>query len=389
MTNMARGRVGTEGRPGEVRAIVCTTFIAVSSMLMLGSTVGADAQALVQYGFEDDADAAAWRSYCPTGKLTIAHDPANVRAGAGALEFSYEPAEQAFFIIETDALDVRGAQSLFFSVKCSEKTPFLFGVGEEDGSSYDGFLCCPANEWLDVQVNLSDLQLRQDSEDENATPDADQVRSLVFFDLSNLPGDVGKALGWKEGPQSMWLDEVAITAEPAPSRSRVETAGGERRVVLDDFESRLAFGLAVGGADFAVLANEAAGHSLRMRYGATPEQWQGFVLGVGHVDLAGLERVMLRSKATQAARLAVVLEERDGTKYQLLLDLKPGGWQEHTLPVADVELDPETIDENDELNGDELRVMILLVDTLNSDMGPGGTVELWLDDLTAVCAAAP
>ena len=274
-----------------------------------------------------------------------------------------------------------GAASLSFSVKCSEATPLLFGMTEEDGSSYDAFLQCPPDEWLDVEVGLDDLQLRQDSEDENGVLDAAEIRSLAFFDLSNLPGGVGQALGWKQGLQVMWLDDVSINAHFAPSRSHVE---GGARVVLDDFESDLVFGLAVGGAELSIAVAAVGGGVLSLVYGTVAEQWQGHVQGVGHVDIGGLAHLSLRAKAEQATRLAVVLEERDGSKYQSFLDLQAGDWQQHPLPAGDFELDPETIDENDALDSDELRVMMLLVDTFNSAVGAGGAGEVLLDDLAAV-----
>jgi len=371
-----------------VRSMLCAGLVAVLGMLTCATGAAVMAQTLVQFGFEEDADVSAWRPSSADATLSIARDPANVRGGGGALEFGYEPAEQAYFIIETDGLDVPGAQSLCLSIKCSERTPLLFGVSEEDGSSYDGFLHCPADQWLDVRVSLSDLQLRQDSEDENAALDADQIRSLLFFDLSNLPGEVGRALGWKQGPQSMWLDEVVVSADPVPSRSKTgDAGGGQKQVVIDDFESGLAFGLAVGNADIA-LVPRANGHALRVQYSAAAEQWQGFVSGVGHLDLSGLQRVSMRAKATETARLVAVLEERDGSKYQSVLDLQPLDWRQHAVPVEDFVLDPATIDENDVLDAEQLRVMILLVDTFSSVAGADGTADVSLDDLTAVCAPA-
>jgi len=332
--------------------------------------VAALAQPLVLFSFEDDADAAVWRSPTPDASLGITREPADVRDGAGALEFSYDAAQNGYFILEADGVDVVGGASMSFSVKCSEATPLLFGLSEEDGSSYDGYLQCPLHEWLDVEVSLDDLQLRQDSEDENGALDAGEIRSILFFDLSNLPGDVGKALGWKQGAQSMWLDNVSINAHLT-------------QIVVDDYESDILFGLAVGGAELSMVPDGDGGGALSVVYSAVAEQWQGYVCGVGHADLAGLEQVALRTKVEQTTRLVVVLEERDGSKYQTFLDLQPAEWRHHALPAANFELDPATIDENDALDSDELRVMILLVDTFSSVVGAGGVGEVLLDDVGA------
>jgi hypothetical protein len=365
---------------GNVRPDVCGRLIALSVALLCASTVAALAQPLVQFRFEEDADAVLWRSPTPDASLIITREPADVRDGAGTLEFSYDAAQNGYFIVEADGVEVADGASMSFSVKCSEATPILFGLTEEDGSSYDGYLQCPAHEWLDVEVGLEDLQLRQDSEDENGALDAAEIRSILFFDLSNLPGDVGKALGWKQGAQTMWLDNVSINAHFVPSRSHLD---GAAQIVLDDYESDIVFGLAVGGAELSMVPDGAGGGALSLVYSAIAEQWQGCVYGVGHADLTGLEQVVLRARVAQTSRLAVVLEERDGSKYQTFLDLQPAEWQQHVLPAASFQLDPETIDENDALDADELRVMILLVDTLSSVVDAGGVGEVLLDDLAA------
>ena len=62
-----------------------------------------------------------------------------------------------------------------------------------------------------------------------------------------------------------------------------------------------------------------------------------------------------------------VLEEWGGAKYETNLELDPAaGWQQVALPVGQFVLDPNTTDDNGQLVVDQLRVVILVVDTFTA-----------------------
>jgi len=74
--------------------------------------------------------------------------------------------------------------------------------------------------------------------------------------------------------------------------------------------------------------------------------------------------VRLTLNAANAARLTLVLEEWDGTKYATVVKLDPAkGWYTVSLPIDRFKLDPDTEDENASLDLDQLRVIIPVVDS--------------------------
>ena len=95
--------------------------------------------------------------------------------------------------------------------------------------------------------------------------------------------------------------------------------------------------------------------------------------GVSYLDLSHSNEFCLSLIAAQEARLVAVLEERDGSKYETNVALDPAdGWHVVALPIADFTLDPKTQDENAQLDPDQIRVVILVVDTFNASVDEQG-----------------
>jgi len=395
-----------EGESGMRAIYVIATLAAVLLVPALarcqppvpGATAGGTGEApkalppgvLAQFDLENEADVQGWAPLVEGTTLSITHEPANVRQGQGALQFDYTPVED-YYLFQRGGLQVPGAKSLSFSVKATEKTPLLYGLGEGDGSAYDAFLELPANKWVDVQANLADLQLRPGSVDENNQLDADQLATVVFFDLCNMPGEDGRALGWKKGPQKLWLDNVIIGTQEVPSVFRTEDLpNGKRRIVVADFESQVVRGLDVGGAVLDLVPAD-RGQALKITYRVGPERWSGVVLGLGSLDLRGLEQVKVRLKSAAKAAVNLVLEERgDKSHYERLLDLEGNGaWHSYEVPVAEFTLSETSEDENGQLDPGELRVVIVVVDTYNAVVDAQGQGAVTADDIELICGPAP
>ena len=99
----------------------------------------------------------------------------------------------------------------------------------------------------------------------------------------------------------------------------------------------------------------------------------GLGAGVGHLDLSGEADVRLTLKADNAARLTLVLEEWDGSKYSTRVKLDPAaGWHTVRLPFERFKLDDATEDENASLDLDQLRVIIPVVDAHRAEVDAHG-----------------
>jgi hypothetical protein len=324
------------------------------------------------FDFEADELGPYWFTLAQDGNMKVTREAQDVRDGTGALLFTYMPAEGALALagatpVKADAQP----RSLRFSLKTQELSAILYGVNEADGSSYQGYCYTPGGRWLDLLIDLDELMLSEDTTDENDQLDADQINQIIIADLCNLPGEVGRALGVKHGLQSMCLDNLALTEQPAPKRS---SRGANADVIVDDFDGDLAVCLPIGAPELTLVPGPRPGdQALKVAYRLGGHRWVGLVRAVGYLDLAQASKFCFTLNAGQSARLVVVLEERDGSKYETYLELDPAqGWHEVVVPVAQFMLDPNTQDENAQVDVAQLRVIIFVADTFNASVDAEG-----------------
>jgi hypothetical protein len=353
---------------------LCHRLIALLALVPLAiCAIAAEEPLPAQFDFEQEALAPQWTTTACGAALSITRDGANVREGRGALELSWDATDGrlAILTIAPVRLDER-ARSLRLSVKLDQLSPVMFGVREADGSTYQGYMYTPGGVWHDLAVDLDELMLSEGSEDENGRLDVRQITGIVVADLSNISGEAGKSLGLKSGRPHLWLDNVEISAALAPHRSR-RTPEGD--LIIDDFEYEPIQCLPIGSPQLTLTGGPGDGDDSALRVGYDREhyRWVGFVAGVGHLSLADRSELCLRVRADNQVRLTVVLEERDGSKYVCKQRLEPErGWQTIVLPFGRFKLDPQTTDENEALDLDQLRVIIPVLDSKTSAVGTDG-----------------
>jgi len=367
--------------------LALTAFCALGCWEVLGAEAAAQAAegkpdtepaggAPACFDFEGTELPAGWFNIAHEGSLRITNEPADVREGRGALEFTYTPREGKLALLGVTPVKAEGrARSLSFSIKTEEPSALLYGVNEADRSSYQAYLYSPGGQWHDVRVDLDELMLSEDSTDEDTRLDVDEVDTIIVADLCNLPGEVGRSLGIKQGVQRMWLDNVALTQDMAPHRS-CSRAEGNGAIIVDDFDHDEIVSLPIGGPQLTLVPGpEADGDSraLEVRYRLGGHRWAGFVRALGYLELSGTSELRIMLKADHRARLTVVLEERDGSKYSSDVELRPeDGWHEVGLPIEQFVPDPNTKDENAQLDLGQLRVVIMVVDTFNASVDANG-----------------
>jgi hypothetical protein len=349
------------------------------------------------FDFEADTVPSSWRAADAAATLSITREKPNVAVGEGALEFAYEARPGVFQQISTSGFGGGSPNTLSLRVKAASPTSISLGVAEQDGAQYQGLLWVDAGKWVDVRAALSDLILAQDSLDDDGRLDADQVVGFSLADLANLPGEVGQALGRKQGDQRIWLDNVGLVddAKIRP-RGRVEKLGDEWLLVLDDFEGDVFWGLPIrqAGLKFVPGAPKApGGRGLEITYtfGLGLGRWVGYVLAPpGRFDLSTAHEFSMWAKADLNARLVIVLEERDGTKYDTAAKVPPDGkWHPVLVPFDVFAASDPAADENGQLDAAQIDRVIILVDTFDADAHPGGYGSVSVDDVGLVVSAAP
>ncbi len=344
-----------------------------TALLLLVACASAQEPLMADFDFEQPEPSAAWTSTAPEAALSITRETANVRSGKGALEFSWQATEGRLAILTVTPIALQERpRSLRLSIKLEGPSPVMYGVCEADGSCYQGYLYSPGGVWHDMEVDLDELMLSEATQDEDGRLDVDEINGIMVADVSNLDGEAGASLGIKSGRQRLWLDDVALTDALAPHRS---SRGPDDEAIIDDFEREPLLALPVGGPSLTLVAGPGDGDTsaLRIEYDRSHYPWAGFVAAVGYLDLSDRMGICLRLRAEQAGPLTVVLEERDGSKYVARHRLDPSkGWYSQCVPFAKFKADPATTDENAQLDLDQLRVVIPVLDTKRAELDESG-----------------
>jgi hypothetical protein len=352
--------------------------------VLIGCLLAATTQAApVSFDFAAGATADGWKVTGQAAAAKVSDEADRARDGKPTLACSYLGQAGSPFSLSKDQLDLAGVQSLSLSLKASSQAPLVLSLTEEDGSNYHTFVTCPAGQWCDAAMPLSDLQLQDSSTDENTTLDAEQVRTFTIQELANMPGDLGAIFGTKTGEQWLCVGQVRFGAEEAPSHARVE----KDKVLIEDFgepEFRL---LPVGGAQLSKMtgADGKENSALAVRFTFQPDgpqAWPGVVLPTGHAALAGMRALRLRAKPQGPAKLHVLLEEQDGSKYETITVIpEANDWQARDLALADFTLEKGGTDDNTTLDLDHVRVLIVVIDAWNALLDEKEQGEFGLDDV--------
>ncbi|MCX7599885.1 MAG: CIA30 family protein [Armatimonadetes bacterium] len=256
-------------------------------------------------------------------------------------------------------------------VACDTSLAIELWAGSQ--TRYQAFVALPAGQWQTVDMSLGEFWPSEYSEAEGPV-EAARVTELRLVDLANLPGEIGLALGLKDGPQELAIRRLEFSRGEGRRRSRVEPT----TAVVDNFDAGPVAALPIGGARLG-WRPAGQGQELEIAYTFGGHRWAGIVVGIGHLPVHRLTGVTFRAHAAPAARLHVVLEEREGFKFLATTLLSSGDARPVEL-VLD-RFRPGAPDLARPVNTRRLRVIILVADTFSTDLQPGDEGRFWVDDL--------
>ncbi len=329
--------------------------------------------------FTFDADVEGWVS--PTGEGVLGHstEPANVKVGAGSLQYSYQPLAGTMAAIVSQVTDASAARSLQTWLKCSVATVVVVVLTEQDGTDYTLFAHLPKDQWVRLEAPFTDFQMGDDAVDENDRLDPDQIQGVGILDaacfLQMLDGAEQLFPFDLSAERSLWVDDLALVQEALPSHRGLRQVDGRRELLVDDCDGPSLAWIPVGAATMTHERDADDGY-VRLTYNLVDHPFPvagALVGGVRAGYLAGLSAIRLRVRAATASGLFLMLEESGGARYVGTAMLAGGGtWEDATVYYHDFQLSDDTTDANGRLDADTVK-MLGLVDPsgmLGAAFGP-------------------
>lgn len=308
----------------------------------------------------------------PDEESKVAHirDGQNTRLGRGALSYVYDLNPAALRVLSLQRpKDFTGTESLRFWLKSACATSFTASLVETGGAVYQAPFYSPAGTWQEIVLNLDELLPDDASKDRNGKLDLDEIESIRLQDAGCF---LVRLLPDLKGPRLLWLDDVVLSSKPAP-----RTTGPTKSIhLVDSFESPLIrwtpVSIEVGGTprinvfDSAIsIDSDAPGgggkQSLRISYVREAMKIQAFLRNLEKADLRKATALELSLRTSRDGTFVLGIEEKDGSRYNQLLELKAGdGWKAFSHRLDGFGLAQDSQDENKVLDAGQIKEISLI-----------------------------
>lgn len=345
-------------------------------------------------GHSFDENINGWFSPDPEAKLRRATEAVNVRSG-GALEFDYRIRENAISAIARPNVRIAGANSLDFWAKCTHATGLAFGVNEKTTQArYSAMAYLPADTWTHVLINLNELQLGEDSKDDNGQLDLDQVESFYMADVGVFTQMINPEI---RGARKLWLDEFKFLRNPAPTAAGLRVDGGA--YLVESFEGGLLRWLTIGvtfdpvkftlfpkvNYDTTTDVPEGGGKwALKVGYPRPRLSAFAVVRDIYGLDVKKTEKITFWIRTDKTATLISTLEKTNSARYNHAFTVTPNLWTKVELAISGYTLADDSKDPDGAL--DLVRVKQFSILDLNLTMDSAGDNTIYLDDVVFVFA---
>jgi len=331
-------------------------------------------------------------------KFAITHEAASVKSGKGALSYSYEVTPKLVRVLALQRpIDLTGMKSLHLWVKCSHATSVIVGLAEASGASYQANAHCPAGTWQEIAVNLDELTADEPAKDPNGKLDLDQVGAITILDVA---GFVALFLPDLKGARTMMLDDIGFSSKPVAA-----TTGPAQvtRVVpihmVDNFETSVIRWMPLSlefadspkfnlfDAPVAVDKDVPTGggkQSLKFSYPRKGKKVHGVMRSLEKVDLSKATTLDLAVKCSHDGTFFVAIEEKDGSRYNMKIDLLLGDWKSFSWPLTEFKIADDSQDDNGKLDPEQIKQITIADATLLLGGGEADQVHLWVDQVLFV-----
>lgn len=355
---------------------------------VVGFAAVAFAADLPQWDFEQDAG--GWLTMDKQASLTLTTEPAHVQQGKGALQFSFKahPAEGDDIpgVLLVPVPGLAGGACLHLAIQTSVSGPVFFVLRETDESNYMLFEYVTAGDWHVLDLPLASFRLDENSKDENAKLDPEQIGGIGIADPGHF---LAQAVAQANVPffyerpaaRDLWLDDVKVLAECPKRLSAAQMPG---TTMIEDCDSDSAYFMVFGGRNLKVATCSdpaVRGNSLRLDYELPSQTIVAAMVQLPLGALQGARGLSFSVRVGAACPLLVTVEEEDRSRYQKLIDLNAGHWETPILTWADMTLAEDSQDPDEGLQPEQIR-NIGFIDAATV-VGQKETANtLWLDEIT-------
>ncbi len=331
-----------------------------------------------------------WMGMGPSSKISISHEAANVKSGAGSLKFDYQVVKgemNGVMTMVTEPVPAR-AKTVRFWVKTDYNASLALMVQErEPGGRYAAAFFAPAGKWQEIEIVLSDMVLsdgKDDPKDPDGKLDADQIAGYGIVDMSQVfvqgdNADLQKLLNMKTGPHTLYMDDFVLSADAPAS-----VAANPGQVVVDNYARPQLCWTVAGQAEAGIATGKPLdGRSLKAGYKVGPSALMGLVRAIRPGTLAGMKKISFSMAAAGATRLLVQVEETDGGKYNAQVEATGGNAvQSVDLPFAGFMAADDSKDTNGTLDVPLIK-SITIIDMTGVMGGPEQNNTLWIGPIKA------
>jgi len=356
---------------------------AAALLVGIGGRCGAEQTPAALWQDTFEADAGTWAALGPNGKVSVATDPAQVKAGKGALAFSYvvggkqEAGKESPVPIDvlyraTPDGALAKMRSLRFWIRADDDTPVAVTLAEKEGGRYLTLFWLPKNTWQQVTLAPGDFWLtddKNDPKDPDNRLDLDQVENVSLLSLWSFLAlgaagspEAGALLGTHTGAHTLWLDDFAASADAPPALPAAEAA--DRGVWIDDLRRDLLTWMPLGDVQMRLDTSDAPlkGRALRIDYTQREGKFAALFHDLRRADLSRADQLTFEAASVRSVKLIITLEEKGGARYTASVDVPAGAKPTRfSIPFRDFSVaDDSPQDNNAKLDLNQLKTINLV-----------------------------
>lgn len=329
-------------------------------------------------------------------KVGLTQEAGKVKSGKHSLAYSYdlEPGHVSVLTLNRE-MNLAGMTTLHLAVQSQVSTAVLITLGEKNGASYQSSAYLPEGVWQDIAVNLNEFRRDGETQDPNGRLDAEEIHSITLMDVGVF---LVNAIADLKGRRTLYLDDVRFGAAPGPVTVGIIKSEAGQSYRVDSFESPVIRWIPVGlqlapALKFTPFTNplridgsvppEGGKGSLQLNYTREQGKISALTRSLEKEDLARATTLNAWMKVSRDGMIVWSLEEKDGSRYQQMVDAKTGdGWKQLTFPLAGFTLADDSQDENGRLDPGQLKDLGLMdpAGIFGADVGQAMT--LWLDEIS-------